>query len=63
MEIVKKLNITSDNSDLEFVRTEKGKEELFVYKYVKSNFNLGKEVKFTKRELVKQMNNFFVEIE
>ena len=66
MDIPKKIHITSDNSCMELVRTEKDKksgEEVYVYRFIKSREKLGLEFKLTKRELVKQMHSFFEEIE
>ena len=65
MKIPAKVHVTSDNSELELMRTEKDAKEgeVYVYKFTKSREKLGVEFRVSKRELIKQMHNAWEEIE
>ena len=48
--------ITSDDSEVTFVRKEK---EMYVYRYTKGILKEGTEVKWTQAEIEKQLTNYF----
>lgn len=50
------ISITSDDSEVIFVRKEK---ELYVYRYTKGIEKVGTEVKWTQAEIEKQLTNYF----
>ena len=51
-----RIHITSDDSEVIFVRKEK---ELYVYRYTKGIEKVGTEVKWTQYEIEKQLTNYF----
>lgn len=51
-----RIHITSDDSEVTFVRKEK---ELYVYRYTKVIEKVGTEVKWTQAEIEKQLTNYF----
>ena len=57
-EIPKKILISSDGSELEFVRNIKG-TELYLYKYTKGLEKVGTEVAWAKDYIKSQLKNYF----
>lgn len=57
-EIPYKILISSDDSELEFIRTIKG-SELNIYKYTKGLEKVGTEVSWSKEYIQAQLKNYF----
>lgn len=55
-----KILITTDDNQIQFMNIRMiNKETHYVYKFVKSETKVNKEVVFTEAELSKQLNSFF----
>jgi hypothetical protein len=57
-ELPKRILISSDGSEVEFVRIVKG-TELYVYKYTKGLEKVGTEVSWSKDYIKSQLKNYF----
>jgi len=57
MNIPQTIHIKSDNNQLKYITTLKGKEDLYVYEYVVSETKLGIKLSLSERELEKLTKN------
>jgi len=55
--VPKEIIIKSDNNELKYITTLKGKETLYVFEYVKSESKLGLKLSLTERDLEKLLKN------
>lgn len=64
MNVPEKILITSDGNVLQFVRSTKSKTEpIHVYRFTESITKMDLEVEFTEKNLLKNLSNFFKEIQ